>query len=105
MPKSVLAAVLLLTACAAWTKPGATSTELASDESACNQQALDEAPLEMTSMADAGPGANAPGYSCVPNRGCIPTSSQFPGPGLTDRNAAQRSVLFSQCMQQHGWTR
>ncbi len=24
-------------------------------------------------------------------------------PGLTDHNAAARSVLFSQCMEQRGW--
>jgi hypothetical protein len=102
MPKSMLAAVLLLTACAPWAKEGATPDQLTADESACNQQALDQAPLDMSSMADAGPGANAPGYSCVPNRGCVPSNSQ-PGGELNDRNASARSVLFSQCMQQRGW--
>ena len=105
MPKFVLAAVLLLAACANWSKPGANSADLSAAESACNQQALDEAPLAMTSMADAGPGANAPGYSCIPNRGCVPSSNQFPGPGLGDANASRRSVLFAQCMQQQGWSR
>jgi hypothetical protein len=104
MPKFVIAAVLLLTACANWSKPGANSADLTAAESACNQQALDEAPLAMTSMADAGPGANAPGYSCT-NRGCVPSSNEVPGAGLGDANASRRSVLFAQCMQQHGWTR
>jgi hypothetical protein len=103
MPRSLLALAVLLAACSPWTKPGAGPDQLAADRSACNDQALAEAPLNMTSMADAGPGPNAPGYSCIPNRGCIPTGGQ-PGGALNDRNAAARSVAFNQCMQQRGWS-
>jgi hypothetical protein len=103
MPKSLLAFALLLAACGTWTKPGATPDQLTADETACNQQALAQAPPDMTSMAEAGPGPNAPGYSCT-SHGCVPSTNSLPGTGLDDRNAAQRSVLFSQCMEQHGWS-
>ncbi|HUB94900.1 MAG TPA: hypothetical protein VL993_03235 [Stellaceae bacterium] len=103
MPRVLVFAVFLLAGCSTWTKPGATPDQLAADESLCNQRALYQAPLDMSSLADAGPGANAPGYSCT-NRGCVPSSSPFSGSGLTDRNGAIRSVLFSQCMKERGWT-
>jgi hypothetical protein len=103
----ILAAMLVLAACAPWTKTGGTAEMLAADRDYCNDQALTQAPPEIGPAYDYGTGSLQPGYACLPGRGCVPTSGNQapPGGAIMDKNAAARQTVFNQCMMKKGWTK
>lgn len=115
-PIAILGLLALLAGCApGYYKPGATAQDLASDKSACNAQALQDAPLAMTS-GPFGVGPNNPanascyggGFGAVTCNPLSPVSGGYvpiPQPSLpTDANAGKRNALFDACMTSRGWS-
>jgi hypothetical protein len=111
-----LALIAALSGCAAdYYKPGASDRDLADDRSACNAQALQGAPLAMTS-GPFGVGPNNPanascyggGFGAVTCNPLSPVSGGYvpiPQPSLpTDVNAGKRNALFEACMTSRGWS-
>jgi hypothetical protein len=101
--------LLLLAGCAApeWTKPGATAEARTADENACAQEAQAKYPPRFVPAAASGMAAGVgPGYSCIPERGCIRTGPGYlPPTGTVDLNDAPRRAAVAQCMESRGWTR
>ena len=107
MKRAILILVLLLGACAPWTKPGGTPEMLSADQDACKDVAMKQAPPELGPAYDYGTGSLQPGYACLPGRGCVPTGggSAPPGGTIIDKNAGARETIFNQCMMKKGWTK
>lgn len=106
MIRSVLVLILLAGCTAPWTKPGATPEALQADESECSAAAVKAFPPQLGPPPNAGVGIAQPGYSCLPNRGCVPTDGSYlPPPSATDVNAEPRAESVAECMKGRGWSR
>jgi hypothetical protein len=103
----VVCLVMLVAACADWSKPGGTPAALAADQSACDTQARAAYPPDLGPGLNTAGGAAPPEVACAPNRGCATTGGGAftPGGALADRNADARTGAFNQCMLLRGWSK
>jgi hypothetical protein len=106
MRGSVLVCLLLAGCIAPWSKPGGTPEALDTDEAACHAAVMGQYPPLLGAAPASSLGIATPGYTCLPNRGCVPTSPSYvPPQSEIDVNQAPRDAAFAQCLEQKGWSR
>ena len=98
---------MILAACqGVWTKPGATTDLIDSDMEACEQSAIEQFPVEMSS-ADS---SNRKEYQTLctsygNQTNCTTRSDDTGGSYQYDRNQEERQQAVNRCMESRGYQR
>ena len=98
---------LLVTACGKhWTKPGASSEQLAADIKACEQLAADQFPVDMSSTDS----SNRKEYEtrCTSHgnqTNCTTRSTDTGASYQHDRNLEERGQAVTQCLESRGYVK
>ncbi len=110
---ATLGLIVVLSGCAAdYYKPGASDRDLDNDKTACNVQAVRDAPPNMTSGPFGIGTNNVANANCFGGFGAVTCNPLNPGGGgyvpppsiPTDINAGKRNALFESCMAGRGWS-
>lgn len=96
--RSMITIVLsvLVTSCATWVKPGASSSDFAADRSTCQAESYQRFPVRMPASDTTDTKCTYNGYTANCRSEAAPTSG-------IDQNLYPRIEAHKSCMYRHGW--